>query len=194
MSDTIVDVARLYEGEGEERWEYVKRAEMLAMSMICRRKKMHPSSVILSEGYFPEYDAILDDEKYEIKFSSLSHLSVEYARTDNYPAALFLSHADYYLTISPGKSQQNGQWQKVGKVRLYKKNVLIKHVLDALDVGEYEAIQPNKLGPGARYVTLDPKQVKHIWIGDIELIQDQDGDKQRTLYVFPEEIIYDKDS
>lgn len=181
----IVEVKKLW--MGENKFEYSKRAEKIALSFMCKKLDINPVNIILTEGYKPEYDARILDATYEVKFTSKRMLNVEYADGRNYPKGVFESTADYYLYISPGFSRVGETYERVGKVRLFKRSDIIKSTLDYIVMYRGGKIfAASTFGPECKVAVLDPKKVRHQWLGDIKIKSPLDTtDVTDTQFIFP---------
>jgi hypothetical protein len=168
----VVNTKKLYTGNYEQKWLYVNQAEEIAANFLAKHNKWMIDSY--SRGNVPEYDVIMNGHKVEIKFQASKKLSIEYATAAGEMSGIMLTHAKYYLMINQGKSNHNGMWVDVGKVRLIKVADLKKAFLKNLLAGESTVYHPvaNSSEPGSRVVHINPKNdlpnYTDGWITDIK--------------------------
>lgn len=175
-----VEIDKLYRGRN---WEYSKQAERTLLVWVCQKLNIDCTSIRLTEGYCPEYDAEVGNILSEIKFSSKQKLNVEYAWANGEPSGILLSHAKQYITVSPGYSSDGaGGWNLRGKVRIYRRLDLLREVVKDMEANRFVTFPANEHGPGSRCVVINPKQIHHVWVGDI----DYELKNHKTTFIFPD--------
>lgn len=170
--DYVVNTTKLYKGNYEQKWTYVNQAEEIAANFLAKHKKWMIESY--SRGNVPEYDVIMNSQKIEIKFQGSNKLNIEYATAAGEMSGIMLTHSKYYLMFNTGKSQHDGHWVDVGKVRLIKTSDLKKAFLKKLLAGQCTTYHPAEgtNEPGSRVVHINPKDdlpgYTDGWFADIK--------------------------
>ena len=77
-------------------------------------ERAQPDEVIVKEGNFKPYDAILDGEKYEFKAEKLiakyGNICIEYRSRDK-PSGIITTEADYYIIMSVMGERVHELWK-----------------------------------------------------------------------------------
>jgi hypothetical protein len=151
---------------GKDFYKYSEQIETEIANLIGKATNTLPTNI--TEGFNPKYDFKLNNKKIELKITSQSQPSIEFARGNGKVSGLLLSEADYYIILSPGGSK--GKF--VGKFRMYStddlKAQMIVHLLNN-SIHTYP-ITPNS--PGSMCYKLSPKtaDIDDYWLGDCDLI------------------------
>lgn len=146
-------------------FEYSKQAELALANLL---NLPNPQ---LSKGFNNEYDIYSNNTTFEVKFQNTSKLRLEFRQANNFnPSGIAVSKSNFWIVICKGFTRDG---YLVGKVRQYNTKSLKRHVRQTIDEDIFTQYN---------YLQMNPRDVDHIWLGDIFVTQDTwDLSSWRTL-------------
>jgi len=151
-----------------DHFEYSNEVEKVVGKLIGRYLEAFMQDP--TEGYSPEYDFKLNGTKIELKITSKFRPEIEFATADYNISGIQLTRSKYYLIISPGRSKGI----LVGKLRLYDVNDLKEKVAIGITEGNIIRSKASDDSPGSLRIQISPKNINHHWLGDCDIILEND--------------------
>lgn len=110
----------------------------------------------LSQGFDNRYDILSNVTTFEVKFQNTNKLRLEFRQSANFnPSGIAVSKSNYWVVVCKGYTRDG---DCVGKIRQYNTKVLKQTTRQTITEELYNS---------SNYLSLDPRQVDHIWLGDI---------------------------